>query len=64
MKPFTPATKNTISTWIRKGLISAGVDLNIFTPHSTRAAAVSKLKKANISITTIVNTAGCASHFI
>jgi integrase len=58
MKPFTPATKSTISTWIRKGLTSAGVDLNIFTPHSTRAAAVSKLKKANVSITTIVNTAG------
>ena len=58
MKPFTPATKSTISGWIRKGLSLAGIDMTIFTPHSTRAATASKMKKANISISTIVNTAG------
>lgn len=58
MKPFTPASKSTISNWVRKALVKAGVDMNIFTPHSTRAAATTKMNKTNVSITTILNTAG------
>lgn len=57
-KPYTPASKATISNWIRKGLVQAGIDMKIFSPHSTRAAATSKMNKAKVPIATILNTAG------
>ena len=57
-KPYTIASKTTISGWVRKALSLAGIDMKIFTPHSTRAATSSKMSKTSVSISTIVNTAG------
>ena len=43
--PFSPATPQSISQWLRKTLALAGVDSRIFTAHSTRSAASSKAHK-------------------
>ena len=47
-EPFTEVTKSTIARWI---------DTDIFTPHSTRAAATSAAS-VKVSIDTIIRTAG------
>ena len=62
IKPFSVASKTTVSGWVRKALALGGVDLDKFSPHSTRSAASSKMKKANVSLTTIINTAGWKNH--
>ena len=40
---------------------SAGIDISMFTPHSTRMAATSKAKAASILIQEILRTAGWSS---
>jgi integrase len=60
-KPFRPAAKGTIAKWIRMALQEAGINMSIFTPHSTRAAATSAMEKAKIPISTIMATAGWGS---
>ena len=57
-RPYTVASKTTISGWVRKALSMAGIDMKMFTPHSTRAASSSKMSKTSVSLSTIVNTAG------
>lgn len=61
IKPHKAASVDTISRWIRLVLKMAGIDMNIFTPHSTRAAAVSAARKSKIPICTILDTAGWSS---
>ncbi len=55
VKPHARVSRNTISRWIRDIMVSAGIDIRIFHPHSTRAAAVSK---ASIPVDTILRTVG------
>ncbi|CAB3997174.1 Gag-Pro-Pol poly [Paramuricea clavata] len=52
---------DTISRWIRQTMTNAGVDAQIFKPHSTRAAATSKAKEASVPIQDILNKAGWSS---
>ncbi len=40
--PVRAASRDTIRRWIRDVMSNAGIDMNIFTPHSTRAASTSK----------------------
>ena len=39
-------------------MIDAGIDMSLFSPHSTRAAATSAGARMNVSIARIVRTAG------
>ena len=55
-KPYHAASKSTISRWIKTTLSEAGVDMNIFTPHSTRAASTSKAG-TRVPLETILKTA-------
>ena len=41
-KPFKPVSRDTISRWVKTVMAKSGIDVNIFKPHSTRAAATSK----------------------
>ena len=43
-------------------MAEAGVDVNTFKPHSTRAAAASKAKNASVPIQEILATAGWSSE--
>ena len=41
IRPFKPASKDTIARWIRETLAKAGIYASIFFPHSTRSATSS-----------------------
>ena len=58
--PFKAASKSMIATWIKIGLRMAGIDMDMFTPHSTRSASTSAVV-TKIPIDTIIRTAGWAS---
>ena len=61
VRPFKPASKDTIARWIRETLSKAGIDTSIFSPHSTRSAARSTAKKVRVPINTILKTVGWRS---
>ena len=56
-KPFVAASRDTLRRWTRDVLAAAGIDMNIFTPHSTRAAATSQAV-GRVPLDTILKTAG------
>lgn len=57
-KPHGPAAKATISRWVKEIMKTAGVNVEIFKPHSTRSAATSAAKAAGVPIEEIFKTAG------
>ena len=60
-KPHTKASRDTIRSWIQQMMIKAGIDINVYKPHSVRSAAASKAKAANASLVEIMQTAGLSS---
>lgn len=58
VKPFKPVTKDTLSRWVKKVLKSAGIDIDQYSPHSTRAAATSKCRSKGLQMDEIMKTAG------
>ena len=62
-KPYQHISKDTIARWIKLALTEAGVDTNIFTAHSTRGAASSKLHTAGVPIDTILASASTFEKF-
>ena len=61
VKPFRPASKDTIARWIRETLSKAGIDTSIFSPHSTRSAACSTATKGRVPIDTVLKAVGWRS---
>lgn len=55
--PHRGVVKDTIARWIKLMLIKAGIDTNVFKPHSTRAAASSAAVKST-DISVVLQTAG------
>ena len=60
-KPYSAASKATIAAWIKLGLKLAGIDLGLFTPHSTRSASTSAVV-TKVPIDTIIKTAGWSNE--
>lgn len=60
-KPHKTASRDTIRRWIQQMMIKAGIDINVYKPHSVRSAAASKAKAANASLVEIMQTAGWSS---
>ncbi|XP_068671158.1 uncharacterized protein [Montipora foliosa] len=60
-KPHKKASRDTIRRWIQQMMIKAGIDINVYKPHSVRSAATSKAKAANASLVEIMQTAGWSS---
>lgn len=58
MKPHSRASKDTISRWIKTVMKGAGIDTNVFKPHSCRAASTSAAARKDVDIETIMKTAG------
>ena len=56
-KPHLPVSKSTIGRWIKSTLRHAGIDMSMFTPHSTRSASTSAVSSI-IAIDTVLKTAG------
>ena len=61
VKPFTPVSRNTVSSWIKTELGKAGIDITVFGAHSTRGAAVSATRA---SLDVIMRAAGWSSDCV
>ena len=51
-------SKDTLSRWVKKVMSSAGIDTNLFLPHSVRAASTSAAKRGGASVKEIMDSAG------
>ena len=60
-EPHVPASRDTISRWIKQTMKDAGIDTTVFKPHGTRGASTSAAKALNASVQVIMNTAGWRS---
>jgi len=59
-RPYNAASNDTIRRWTRDILTAAGIDINIFKAHSTRAASTSCAAMA-LPLSTIIRSAGWSS---
>ena len=59
--PFTAASRDTLRRWTKDLLAAAGVDLTIFSPHSTRSAASSKAA-LNMPLSTVISAVGWSAE--
>lgn len=57
-KPHGAVTSQTLSRWIKSVMSDSGIDVSIFSAHSTRHATTSLAQRSGVSIDTIRNTAG------
>lgn len=57
-RPHKSITSQTLSRWIKSTLNSCGIDVSIFTAHSTRHAATSKAHGLGVNLDIIRKTAG------
>ena len=58
LKPFKLVSRSTISRWIKVVMHSSGINVEVFKPHSTRAAATSKASASFVPLHQILSTAG------
>ena len=63
-KPHGPASKDTISRWLKQVMLDAGINTSVFKPHSTRSAATSAAKSADVPLNEIMTTAGWRSSSV
>lgn len=57
-RPHKAVSKDSIARWIRIVMCRAGIDVQVFGPHSVRAASASKAKAMSVPITDIMRAAG------
>lgn len=57
-KPFKPASKDSLARWVKDTLEASGVDVTLFTAHSTRHASSSAALRRGVSFDTIRKSAG------
>ena len=62
VKPHKGVSKDTISRWIRTVMTDAGIDVNVFKPHSTRSAATSKALQSCVPIQDVLKQAGWSNQ--
>ena len=58
VKLFKPVSKDTISRWVKQVLESAGIDINKYSAHTSRAASTSSCKAKGLSLAVIMQSAG------
>ena len=58
VKPHSCVSKDTIARWIKAALKMAGIDVQVFKPHSTRAAATSAALRKGVPVRDILKVAG------
>ena len=61
LKLFKPVSRSTISRWIKVVMSKSGINVDLFKPHSTRAASTSKASKSSVPLEQILSTAGWSS---
>ena len=60
-RPYKRASKDTLARWIKSALQEAGINIEIFSPHSTRSASTSKARHS-VTLGTILKTGGWRSE--
>ena len=60
-KPFQPVKASTIAKWVLRIMDRAGINIQVFGAHSTRAAATSHAKQCGVSFRQIAKAANWAS---
>ena len=60
-KPFNPAARDTVRNWIKQMMKLAGIDVNSYTVHSSRAASTSKAANS-LPLNSIMKAAGWSSN--
>ena len=60
--PHLPVSGNTVVRWIKSFLGEAGIDISIFSAHSTRGAAASKAAETGDSTNSILRAGGWSSE--
>lgn len=58
VKPHNAASKDTLSRWIRYIMTQSGIDMNVISPHSVRAASVSKAFFNSVPVHEILSKVG------
>ena len=61
-KPHGEVSRSTLSRWIKDVLYEAGINIETFKAHSTRAAASSRARQDNVNVDDILKTAGWSSR--
>jgi len=61
IRPYRTASRDTVANWVKAVLATAGINLTLYSPHSTRAASTSKAALKGIPLNTIIRTAGWSS---
>ena len=61
-RPYQPMSTDTIARWIKTVLGKAGIDNNVFGPHSTRAAVTSAAHKNKVSVDRILAAGGWSNE--
>ena len=56
-KPHKPASKSTVASWIKLALKLSGVDMSVYSAHSTRGVSTSAAA-SKVPVDTILRTAG------
>lgn len=57
-KPHKPVSRSTISRWLKRVLFESGIDISVFSAHSTRAAAASAARDDDMPIDDILRIGG------
>ena len=60
-KPHCPVSKDTISRWIKMLLGKSGINIDIYTAHSTRSASTSAARESGLSLNIIMSKVGWSS---
>ena len=58
VRPNQEVGRQTISRWLKTTLAMSGIEISIFTAHSTRMASTSKAAAMGVGLQTILKTAG------
>ena len=64
MKPHSPVGRQKNSRWIKSVLASVGIDMDIYSAHSTRAESTSTAASAGVSLKVILKAAGWSGEHI
>lgn len=57
IKPHQEAAKDTISRWVKETMTLAGIDISMYSAHSTRSASSSAASRAKVPLTSIMKAA-------
>jgi hypothetical protein len=62
--PHAPIGASSTARWIKSVLAEAGIDISVYSAHSTRGAAASKAKSSGLPIETILRTGSWATESV